>query len=251
MRVLLKLGGTLLDNAEQRASLAAQIARLPALGAEAVVVHGGGKQMTRFLSERGVESRFVNGLRVTSPDIIDAVVKVFAGSVNKSLVASLIAAGARAVGLCGLDGLLAEARQLDPELGAVGEVVRTHPEVLDALVGSGFLPVVACVAGDRGGAIYNVNADRMAVACAAGYRARKLLFLTDVDGVRGAAGTTLAVLTAAGAAELIPNVTNPFRCVKPQFRKKTREHYPERGDIARFLRWFDRIETPQLPTKRE
>ena len=203
MKILIKLGGTLLDEAGQRASLAAQIARVPGLGHQAVVVHGGGKQMTRFLAERGVESRFVDGLRVTSPDVIDAVVKVFAGSVNKSLVSSLIAAGAPAVGLSGIDGVLAEARQLRPELGAVGEIVRTNPGVLDALVAGGFLPVVACVAGDRSGAVFNVNADQMAVACAAGYQAARLLFLTDVDGVRGADGGTLPVLTEAGARQLI------------------------------------------------
>lgn len=203
MRILVKLGGTLLDNAESRAALAAQIAALPATGVETVVVHGGGKQMTRFLAERGVESRFVNGLRVTSPDVIDAVLKVFAGSVNKELVASLVAAGAPAVGLSGIDGSLAEARQMNPELGAVGEIIQTNPAVLNALVEHGFLPVVACVAGDRTGAIYNVNADQMAVACAAGYQAARLLFLTDVDGVRGADGTTLPVVDAAACQDLI------------------------------------------------
>ncbi|MGJ5813134.1 acetylglutamate kinase [Paludibaculum fermentans] len=203
MRVLVKLGGTLLDSPDSRAGLAAQIAALPSTGVELVVVHGGGKQMTRFLKERGVESRFVNGLRVTSPDVIDAVLKVFAGSVNKELVSSLIAAGAPAVGLSGIDGALAEARQLNPELGAVGEIFQTNPAVLNALVEHGFIPVVACVAGDRAGAIYNVNADQMAVACAAGYQAARLLFLTDVDGVRVADGTTVPVLDVPGCQELI------------------------------------------------
>lgn len=203
MKALIKLGGTLLDNRAARNALAAQIAALPDAGVKPVVVHGGGKQMTRFLAERGVESRFVNGLRVTSPEIIDAVLKVFAGSVNKELVAALVAAGAPAVGLSGIDGALAEARQLNPELGAVGQIIRTNPEVLEALAGGGFIPVVACVAGDRQGNIYNVNADQMAVACAAGYRAAKLFFLTDVEGVRGAAGETLPDLTAEGARALI------------------------------------------------
>lgn len=203
MRILVKLGGTLLDNLESRGALAAQIAALPATGVETVVVHGGGKQMTRFLTERGVESRFINGLRVTSPDVIDAVLKVFAGSVNKQLVSALVAAGAPAVGLSGIDGVLAEARQLSPELGAVGEIVQTNPAVLNALVEHGFLPVVACVAGDRAGSIFNVNADQMAVACAAGYRAARLLFLTDVDGVRDSGGSTLAVLDVRGCEDLI------------------------------------------------
>jgi acetylglutamate kinase len=200
VKILVKLGGTLLDNPASRAALADQIA---AVKAQTVVVHGGGKQMTRFLKERGVESQFVGGLRVTSPEVIDAVLKVFAGSVNKELVASLVAAGARAVGICGVDAALAEARQLRPELGAVGEIVRANPELLDTLVAAGFLPVVACVAGDRQGNVYNVNADQMAVACAAAYQAARLLFLTDVDGVRGANGANLTELTAAEALALI------------------------------------------------
>jgi len=203
VKVLIKLGGTLLDSKESRSCLAAQIATLRGAGIKPVVVHGGGKQMTRFLAERGVESKFVNGLRVTSPDVIDAVLKVFAGSVNKELVAALVSQGAAAVGLSGIDGALAEARQMNPELGAVGQIVSTNPEVLETLVGGGFVPVVACVAGDRQGNIYNVNADQMAVACAAGYGAAKLLFLTDVDGVRGADGTSLKELSPEEAKGLI------------------------------------------------
>jgi acetylglutamate kinase len=181
--VLVKLGGTLLDSPELRQRVAEQIVAASAQGAEIVVVHGGGKQMTRFLAERGVESRFVNGLRVTTPDAIDAVLKVFAGSVNHELVAALNRAGARAVGLSGIDAFLVEAEQMDPELGAVGRVTRANAELLQLLVGNAFLPVVACVAGDRQGQVFNVNADQMAVACAAAYGARELVFLTDVDGV--------------------------------------------------------------------
>ena len=151
MKVLIKLGGTLLDSPELRASLAAQIAAVERQGVAVTVVHGGGKQMTRFLEERGVSSRFVNGLRVTTPETMDAVLKVLAGSVNQELVAALIAAGARAVGLTGIDGRLVEAEQMDPELGMVGRVVRANPELLDLLVGGGFVPVVACVAGARDG----------------------------------------------------------------------------------------------------
>ena len=147
MKALIKLGGTLLDAPELRASLAAQIAAQAQRGIEIAVVHGGGKQMTRFLAERGIESRFVNGLRVTTPETMDAVLKVLAGSVNQELVAALIAAGARAVGLSGVDANLVEAEQMDPALGMVGRVTRANPELLDLLVGAGYLPVVACVAG--------------------------------------------------------------------------------------------------------
>ena len=203
MKLLVKLGGTLLDCRESRDALAAQIAGARALGAEIAVVHGGGKQMTRYLAERGVESRFVKGLRVTSPETIDAVLKVFAGSVNHELVASLNRAGALAVGLTGIDALLAEAEQMDPELGAVGRVLRSNTALLDVLVANGYLPVVACVAGDRQGNIYNVNADQMAVACAAAFGAEELIFLTDVEGVLDAAKTVRPRLTARDSRQLI------------------------------------------------
>jgi acetylglutamate kinase len=202
VKLLVKLGGTLLDAPELRASLARQIAAAAA-SHEVVVVHGGGKQMTRYLAERGVESRFVNGLRVTTPETIDAVLKVFAGTVNHELVAALNCAGARAAGLSGIDACMVEAVQMDPALGAVGKVTKANPELLDVLTGAGFVPVVACVAGDRSGAIYNVNADQMAVACAAGFAAARLIFLTDVPGVLDASKQVRSVLTVAAAEQLI------------------------------------------------
>jgi len=203
VKVLVKLGGTLLDAPETRDSLARQIACARLRGIEAVVVHGGGKQMTRYLAERGIESRFVGGLRVTTPETVDAVLKVFAGSVNHELVASLNRAGAVAVGLSGIDALLAEAEQMDPALGAVGRVTHSNPDLLRLLTANAYLPVVACVAGDREGRIYNVNADQMAVACAAAFGASQLIFLTDVEGVRDGAGQVRPSLTAAESRQLI------------------------------------------------
>lgn len=203
MKLLVKLGGTLLDEAVSRRRLANELTALRCEGHALVVVHGGGKQMTRFLAERGVESRFVNGLRVTTPEVIDAVLKVFAGSVNHELVASLTEAGARAVGLTGIDAYLAEAEPLNEELGAVGRVVRSDPEVLNVLTSAAFVPVVACVAGDRSGRVFNVNADAMAVACASAFRAERLIFLTDVDGVRGRDGGIVPALTREDCSRLI------------------------------------------------
>jgi acetylglutamate kinase len=204
VRILIKLGGTLLDEDASRVRLAHEITEAATdLSRHIVVVHGGGKQMTRFLAERGVESRFVNGLRVTTPDVIDAVVKVFAGSVNTGLVGTFRAAGARPVGLTGLDAGLVDAEVLSPDLGRVGKPTTSDPRLLELLCKSGYLPVVACVAGDAQGCIYNVNADQMAVACAASFRVGKLIFLTDVDGVRGADGQVLAAITSQQAATLI------------------------------------------------
>ena len=206
MRLLIKLGGTLLDAADSRERLAREITAL-ARHEQVVVVHGGGKQMTRFLADRGIESRFVNGLRVTTPEVLDAVVKVFAGSVNAQLVAAFRAAGARPVGLTGLDAGLVDAEQLSPELGQVGKPMTSDGRLIDVLVRENYLPVVACVAGDAKGGIYNVNADQMAAACARGFRADKLIFLTDVEGIRNQNGLTCWQLTINQALSMVEEGT--------------------------------------------
>ena len=202
MKVLIKLGGTLLDQAASRDALGLQLAEV-AKKVQLVVVHGGGKQVTRYLEERGVTSRFVGGLRVSDDAVIDAVTKVIAGGVNKALVCSCVAAGASAFGLSGVDGRLTTAVRLNPELGFVGRPGRTDGSLLDLLVKAGYLPVVACIAGDEQGNIYNVNADQMAVSCATGWSADRLLFLTDVSGVQDSKREVIPKLTAAGARNLI------------------------------------------------
>jgi acetylglutamate kinase len=203
VKLLVKLGGTLLDSAESRDRLASQIAAVRAAGHEVVVVHGGGKQMTRYLAERGIESRFVKGLRVTGPEVVDGLLKVFAGTVNHELLASLNRCSTSCVGLSGIDGFLVEAEQMDPALGAVGRVTRSNPALLHLLTGAGYVPVVACVAAGRQGRIYNVNADQMAVACAAAFGAKQLIFLTDVDGVQDASKAVRPLLDAAESEQLI------------------------------------------------
>ncbi len=183
MKALVKIGGSLIDCEDTRRRLASELAEATLRGVELVVVHGGGKQMTRFLAERGVESRFVDGLRVTTPETMDAVLKVLTGSVNRELVSAFIQAGVMAVGLSGIDACLVEAEQMNPALGAVGRPVRANGALLELLAGRGYIPVVACVAGDRRGGMYNVNADQMAAVCASGFHARRAVFLTDVEGV--------------------------------------------------------------------
>ena len=202
MKLLVKLGGTLLDAEGTREALAAELAAI-SRSVQLVVVHGGGRQMTRYLAERGIESQFVNGLRVTTPAVLDAVVEVVAGSVNCHLVAALNRSGARAVGLSGMDACMVEAEQMDGSLGSVGRVVAADPALLHALHGGGFLPVVACLAGDRDGHLYNVNADQMAVACATAFGADLLVFLTDVEGVLDAGKRLVPYLTLAASESLI------------------------------------------------
>ena len=205
MKLLVKLGGTLLESDESRSSLARQLADLRTAGHRLVVVHGGGKRLSRYLAGLDHQSEFRGGLRVTPPEIMDAVLRVLAGSVNRQLVAELQGAGARAVGLTGIDAGTVQASQLAPELGLVGKVERVEPELLDTLTERGFLPVVACIAGGADGAIFNVNADQMAAACATGLAADQVVFLTDVGGVLDERGETISRLSAREAESLIAN----------------------------------------------
>jgi acetylglutamate kinase len=202
VKILIKLGGSLLESDESRTRLAREIAAA-ARDHQIAVVHGGGKQMTSYLTAHGIESRFVDGQRVTTPEVLDAVLKVFAGSVNAQLVSTFRAAGANPVGLSGLDAGVLDAEPLDPALGHVGKPVRSDPRVIELLIGAGYLPVIACVGGDSRGATYNVNGDQAASAIGAAFGAHKLIFLTDVDGVRGANGGIAETLTAAEVRDLI------------------------------------------------
>lgn len=203
MTLLVKLGGTLLDAPESRARLAGEIQELVSAGHRVIVVHGGGKQMTRFLEAQGIKSSFVNGLRVSSPEVIDALLKVVAGSVNKQLVAALRARAVAAVGLSGVDGGLVEAERLSEDLGAVGRPVLARTHLLETLLGGGFMPVIACVGGDAEGNVYNVNADQMASICAAALPVDQLLFLTDVEGVLDASKQPLRNLIVEDCGRLI------------------------------------------------
>ncbi len=205
MKILIKIGGTLVDDADQRRALADQIAYAHQAGHSVVLVHGGGRQLTRFLEERGIPSHFVNGLRVTTTETMDAVLKVLAGSVNKQLTAALRAAGVNAVGLSGIDGRLTTAVRLSAELGWVGRVTSVDASLLELLTSAGRLPVIACVAGDDLGQAWNINADQMAVACAHAFGAAQLIFLTDVAGVMDGNGSVLPLLDAAASRALIEN----------------------------------------------
>lgn len=203
MKALIKIGGSLLDDPTARHDIARQIALVAKMGWQVTMVHGGGKQMTRFLEARGIRSNFVKGLRVTTEETIDAVLKVLAGTVNTQLVSALGLAGVKAVGLTGIDSGLAVADQLDPDLGFVGRVVSSDPHLLRTLTGAGHVPVVACVAGGAKGEVFNVNGDSMAVAVASNWGVDRLVFLTDVSGVLDANKSVVPLLTIDDCNRLI------------------------------------------------
>ncbi|MEM6673632.1 MAG: acetylglutamate kinase [Planctomycetota bacterium] len=208
-RILVKVGGAILDDPETRASFAASVADTRARGSSVVVVHGGGAQVTRLTDALGLEPVRIRGLRVTDDATARAVLQVLAGEVNAILVAALQRAGASAVGLSGADGGLFDADVADAALGHVGVVSRVDASILDALGGAGYVPVVSTVtpAGDGSDVFLNVNADAAVAPLAAAWRADAVLFLSDVPHVRDGDARVPAIdrsaFTALEASEAI------------------------------------------------
>jgi acetylglutamate kinase len=207
MKYVVKLGGAGLENSALLAGSVRAIAELVRDGHQVAVVHGGGVQLTRTLEALGKESEFVGGLRVTDRETRDVALMVFAGKVNKSLVAALGSVGQPAVGIAGGDGLAFRARKKRtvPDLGFVGEIAASDPRWLEAIWQLSGVPVIASMALGFDGEYYNVNADEMAAACASACRADALVFLTDVPGVKGPDGEVLRWLSIDQIAEMAKN----------------------------------------------
>lgn len=204
---VVKIGGSTLGDADTTFADLAEMARS---GDVPIVVHGGGAEASRWLEAMGIPSRFARGLRVTDERVLPVVVAVFAGLVNKRIVAAINGAGASAVGLCGADGRTLECALLAPELGFVGEPVRVNAAVVLALHAAGFIPVIGpigCVPGNGTDQLVNINADTVAGNIAAAVGARQLIFLTDIDGVRGPENTVAHDLSEALARQWIADGT--------------------------------------------
>ncbi len=204
MRYVVKLGGAGLESPALLDTCMRAITDLVRDGNQVAVVHGGGVQLTRTLKALGKESEFIDGLRITDAETRDAALMVFAGRVNKGLVAALGALGQPAIGLSGGDGLLFRARKkrTAPDLGFVGEIAASDPRWLEAIWQLNGVPVICSMALGFDGAYYNINADEMAAACSIACRADALVFLTDVPGVKGANGEVLRWLSIDQIAEM-------------------------------------------------
>ncbi len=185
--VVIKYGGNAMISEALRKAVISDIILLRLVGINAVVVHGGGPEINELLKKTGKESRFVNGLRYTDEETMEAVQMVLCGKVNKNLVATLNRAGGQAVGLCGLDGgmLKAVRRQEDGvDYGLVGDITEVDPKVIQDAIHDDFIPVISTVAqGTDAETSYNVNADTAAAKIAVALGAEKLILLTDVRGL--------------------------------------------------------------------
>ena len=182
--VVVKYGGNAMISDELRQAVISDIILLHLVGIRVVVVHGGGPEITEMLTKIGKESKFVDGLRYTDEETMDIVQQVLCGKVNKNLVATLNRMGGKAIGLCGMDAGLFQAKKLDEKYGLVGEITAVEPTPVVDCLEDGYIPVVSTVAqGVDGENSYNINADTAAAKLATALKAEKLILLTDVRGL--------------------------------------------------------------------
>lgn len=203
--VVIKYGGNALSGTEHADPLdvfAQDIVMLRAVGIRPVVVHGGGPQINAMLDRLGVKSEFRDGRRVTDEATMQVVRMVLTGEVNPSIVSAISAQGGRAVGLSGADDGMISVVQRDPELGFVGDVTGVRTAVLEQLLDDGCIPVIATIGVDVAGQTYNINADSVAAAVAGALGAAKLLYLTDIEGLRRNVNDAASLISKLTADEL-------------------------------------------------
>ncbi len=183
--VVVKYGGNAMTNDALKAAVMSDIVLLNLVGVKVVLVHGGGPEITATLKALGIESRFVNGLRYTDEETARVVQMVLCGKTNKDLVKLIAGCGGRALGLCGLDGAMIQAKKLesDVDLGFVGEVTHVDTEPILNAMADGYIPVIATVGVDAEGQVYNINADTAAACIATALGAENIILMTDIRGL--------------------------------------------------------------------
>jgi acetylglutamate kinase len=182
--IVIKYGGAAMKDGTLKAGVIRDIVFLCSVGVRPVVVHGGGPEINIWLDKIGIEPQFKDGLRVTDADTMDIVEMVLVGRVNKELVSLINQAGGSAVGLCGKDGNLIQARPIGKEgIGFVGEITSINEDLIKSLVRNNYVPIISSVAADENGQAYNINADTVAGEIAAALEAEKLILLTDTPGI--------------------------------------------------------------------
>ena len=199
--VVVKVGGNAIDQARDETLL--DIVLLRYVGMQPVLVHGGGPEITAMSERLGLKAEFKNGLRITDDKTMEVVKMVLTGKVNPDIVGSIIRLGGQAVGMSGEDGPSIIAEPLAEGMGFVGRVTQINREPITALLGRGYIPVIASIGLGYDGHAYNINADTVAAEIAVALGAAKLILLTDVPGVLGVDGNVVAVLTREDARQRI------------------------------------------------
>lgn len=181
--IVVKYGGNAMINDELKEAVMRDLVLLTTVGIKVVLVHGGGPAINKTLDKIGVESKFVDGLRVTDKETVDVVQMVLAGKVNKDLVCQIGNLGGHAIGLSGMDGNMIKCKPLDNEHGFVGEIVETNMEVINEVLANNFIPVISTIGYDEQGNCYNINADTVAAQIAGDLKAEALISMTDIVGL--------------------------------------------------------------------
>lgn len=205
--VVVKYGGNAMTNETLKQAVMQDIVLLSLVGIKVVLVHGGGPEINAMLKKINKQSEFVNGLRYTDEETIDIVQMVLAGKVNKDLVQLLQRAGGNAMGLCGLDGDLIKAKQLNPDLGFVGDITEIDPDSINTALNNGYIPVVSTVASGKNGEVFNINADTAAARIAAEMGAANLILLTDIKGLLEDKDDDSTLIRVVGVSE-VPYLKN-------------------------------------------
>ncbi len=203
--VVVKYGGNAMINETLKQQVMEDMVLLSLIGVKVVLVHGGGPEITETMKRMGKESVFIDGLRVTDRETVDIVQMVLAGKINKTLVSLLAVKGGRAIGISGMDGKLIKAAPKDPKLGYVGNVTSVNVQPVLDLLEKGYIPVVSTLGCDDAGNIYNINGDTAAAALAGALGARRLILMTDIDGIlrdKDDPSSLIPVMSVSEAREL-------------------------------------------------
>jgi len=204
--VVIKYGGNAMLNEELKEAVMGDILLLSLIGIKVVLIHGGGPEISEMLAKTGTKTEFIDGLRVTDKDSIDIVQMVLAGKINKSLVNHIHTKGGKAIGLCGLDGHMIQAEQLDDVHGYVGNVTNVDPTPILDVLEKGYIPVIATVGCDSEGNVYNINADTAAAKIAGVLNAECLISMTDIRGLlrdKDDENTLIPVVKVSEVPELV------------------------------------------------
>lgn len=208
--IVIKYGGNAMINEDLKRSVMEDITLLKYVGMNPVIVHGGGPDISESLKTYHIESKFVSGLRVTDAETMRIAQMVLVGKTNKEVVSNVNRNGGKAIGLCGIDGKIIECEPLTEDsegnkidVGFVGRIKKVNAEILKSLCEDEYIPVIAPIGTDDSGQSYNINADTVASAVATAMGAEKLMFLTDVEGVKDAKGDIIFEITTSSAEELI------------------------------------------------
>ncbi|MCI7737157.1 MAG: acetylglutamate kinase [Clostridiales bacterium] len=213
--IVIKYGGNAMVNEDLTRKILEDVTLLKYVGINPILVHGGGPEINAMLSRVGVKSEFHNGLRITDDATMEIVQMVLAGKLNKNIAAQIGTLGGKAIGLCGKDAGLIQVTKKPPladgvDLGHVGDIIKVNTKLLNTLCADEYIPVISTVGVDAAGESYNINADTAASAIATALKAEKLIFLTDIDGVRSVPDdpkTLFPILTVEKARALIADGT--------------------------------------------